>query len=143
MERTLTTAQPGHRPILLAELVRAGEPVMLTEFGGTTYDEDQEDSWNGYGDAESPEILLAGTSSWSRPCWRAPWWRVSAGPSSPTPARSGNGLLTQDRVPKLDVAVVRATNQKVSAAVPADAIPAAALGTDGVGALMEAAERLD
>jgi len=137
MERTLTTAQPGHRSIVLADLVRAGEPVMVTEFGGTTFDPEAKDSWNGYGDAESPEILLARYIELVEALLASPVVAGYCWTQLTDAGKERNGLLYADRRPKLDVAVVRATNQRVSAAVPADAIPAAAQGTDGVARLSD------
>ncbi len=122
VDDTLRRAQPGYRALLLPGTEHHGEPVMVTEFGGITYRTDAEESWPGYGAVSSPEELLER--------YRA---LVDALLDSPTIAgfcytqltdtvQEKNGLLTENREPKIDPDVVRRITRRPAAAVPADAI---------------------
>ena len=119
---TLHDVQPGYRAVLLPGMSRTGQPVMITEFGGITYDADDGPSWHGYSVARSPEELLER-------------YRALVGALLDAPAISGfcytqftdtlqekNGLLTASRKPKADLAALRSITRRVSAAVPADEI---------------------
>jgi beta-galactosidase/beta-glucuronidase len=55
---TLHDVQPGYRSVLLPGMNREGQPVMITEFGGISYDAVEGPSWHGYSVARSSEELL-------------------------------------------------------------------------------------
>ena len=47
--RTLGATQPHYRHIVLPGFERSDEPLMVTEFGGATFDPASDAFWNGYG----------------------------------------------------------------------------------------------
>ncbi|HEX8510629.1 MAG TPA: glycoside hydrolase family 2 TIM barrel-domain containing protein, partial [Propionibacteriaceae bacterium] len=58
LERTTAKVQPYYRNLVLPERVADGAPLMVTEFGGITYDPGSGEFWNGYGAVQSaPELL--------------------------------------------------------------------------------------
>ena len=63
-QRTMEQVRPFYRRITLPGLADGGQPLIVSEFGGTTYDAGREDFWNGYGAVGSSEELLSGTGSW-------------------------------------------------------------------------------
>ncbi|MGS0686321.1 glycoside hydrolase family 2 protein [Nakamurella sp. GG22] len=107
------------RRLLLGEVVRGDRPVMITEFGGLSYVPDEGEKWFGYAAvADQPELVsrLAGmigalldSSEVAGFCYT----------QLADTEQESNGLLTADRRPKLDPAVLR----RVIAA-PAKSLPA-------------------
>jgi beta-galactosidase/beta-glucuronidase len=121
VEETVATIQPGYRPILVPGVTRAGEPVMISEFGGLTLDTSAGETWLGYGVVTDAASLLKG-------------YRELVDPLLDSAALSGfcytqltdtlqekNGLLTEQRQPKIEAREVRQVNRRTSAAVPGDA----------------------
>jgi beta-galactosidase/beta-glucuronidase len=122
MERTLREVQPGHHFVSLSQSRSEGTPVMITEFGGISYRPAENEEWFGYSTVGTPEdylrkyeelitaVLDCGTLSGF--CYT----------QFTDTGQETNGLLTADRRPKLDPALIRDINRGVSMAVPADII---------------------
>ena len=122
VERTLRTVQPQHHLILLPGAEREAEPVMITEFGGLSFHPDIGEAWYGYGTVRSLEEYEQKYAE-----------LISAITDCPTIAgfcytqltdtrQESNGLLTEQRVPKIDAARLRAINSSISAAVPGEVV---------------------
>ncbi len=122
MEHTMRHVQPQHHVILLPEAGRADQPVMITEFGGISYQPDHGTPWFGYGTVRTPEEFEAKYAE-----------LVTAIVSSPSLAgfcytqltdtlQETNGLVTDRRVPKIDAAVLRAITERISGATPGVAV---------------------
>jgi beta-galactosidase/beta-glucuronidase len=122
VERTLREVQPSHHSLLLPGYRREGEPIMLTEFGGISYNPNGDGPTYGYGKVTDSESFLAKYKE-----------LIDAIVSSPAIAgfcytqltdveQETNGLLTADRQSKLDPAAVHEITTQVSAAVPGDVI---------------------
>jgi beta-galactosidase/beta-glucuronidase len=121
-QRTMEQVRPFYRRITLPGLVDGGQPLIVSEFGGTTYDAGREDFWNGYGAVGSADELLERYRE-----------LVTALLSSPVVAgfcytqltdtqQETNGLVTEARVPKVDPAAIRAVTSRSSMAVPGEAL---------------------
>jgi len=122
IERTLREVQPGYHGLILPGYRREGEPIMLTEFGGINFHPFGDEPTFGYGTVISSEDFLAKYKE-----------LIDAIVSSPAIAgfcytqltdveQETNGLLTENREPKLDPLAVREITTQVSAAVPGDVI---------------------
>jgi len=122
VERMLRETLPGHHAVTLPGHRRADEPLMITEFGGISLRPAEEEAWFGYGTVASREAFLDK-------------YRELVGALLDSPAIAGfcytqltdtgqetNGLLTEDREPKLDPAAVRAITGRPSAALPGDIV---------------------
>jgi hypothetical protein len=122
VEDTLRRTQPGYRSVLLPGVEWGTEPVVVSEFGGIGYATDNDDSWHGY----------AAVTGGAELCER---YRSLVDALLDSPAIAGfcytqltdtlqekNGLLTEDREPKVDSALVRRITRRPAAAVPADEI---------------------
>ncbi len=122
LERTLREVQPHYRTIALPESHRAGEPVMLTEFGGISYAPAAGERWHGYGTVTSPEAFQAKYGELLDAVLDAPTVAGFCYTQLTDTEQETNGLLTADRMPKLDPAALRAINQRPSKAVPGELI---------------------
>jgi len=122
LERTLGQIQPFYRSLTLPGVARAGQPLMVTEFGGITYDPDDQDFWNGYGAVSSAEELLTRYEELVSALLASPVVGGFCYTQLTDTAQERNGLLDEQRRPKADVARIAAANRLDSAAVPADAI---------------------
>ncbi len=122
VERTLREVQPGYHALILPGYRREGEPIMLTEFGGINFHPHRDEPTFGYGIVNDSEHFLDKYKE-----------LIDAIVSSPAIAgfcytqltdveQETNGLLTEDRVPKLDLLDVHEITTQVSAAVPGDVI---------------------
>ena len=117
--------RPQHHRAVLDDVPRGGRPVILSEFGGITYEPEQGKPWFGYGSVKSDQELLEKYDE-----------LVSAVLDSPAIAgfcytqltdteQETNGLLRADRTPKLDPRLIRAITARPSKAIPGDFIEAA------------------
>jgi beta-galactosidase/beta-glucuronidase len=119
---TLNGVQPGYHSVLLPGMNSDGYPVMITEFGGISYDADEGPSWHGYAVARTPEELLDRYRGLVDALLDAPALSGFCYTQFTDTLQEKNGLVTADRKPKADVAALRAITRRVSAAVPADEI---------------------
>lgn len=119
--RSLKEVQPYYRPVLLPGVVLAEEPILLTEFGGISY-RAGEGHWNGYGTASDEEDFVARYRDLMDAVLASP---VLAGFCYTQLADTGqerNGLLTEDRQPKADLATMRSIARRPGSAVAGDAV---------------------
>ena len=121
-QRTLEQVRPYYKRITLPELGDAGQPLIVSEFGGTTYDPGREDFWNGYGAVRSAEELLERYRELVTALLSSPVVAGFCYTQLTDTAQERNGLLTQDRVPKVDPALIAEINRQPSAAVPGQAL---------------------
>ena len=122
VESTLTRVQPYYRSLVLPDRQTDGAPLMVTEFGGITYDPDSDNFWNGYGAVASSEALLERYTDLVTALLDSPVVTGFCYTQLTDTAQERNGLLDEHRVPKVDPAAVAAVNGSASASVPADAI---------------------
>lgn len=120
--RTLRQTQPYYRSIVLGDLDPSSAPLMITEFGGTTWDPASGEFWNGYGAVSSAQELAERYAELVGALLASPVVAGYCYTQLTDTAQERNGLLFADRRPKVDPAVIAAVNALPSAAVPADAI---------------------
>jgi hypothetical protein len=119
---TLHEVQPGYRSVLLPGMNSNGYPVMITEFGGISYDADEGPSWHGYSVARSSKELLDRYGALVNALLDAPALSGFCYTQFTDTLQEKNGLVTADRKPKADLAALSAITRRTSAAVPADEI---------------------
>jgi hypothetical protein len=120
--RTIAEVQPGRRPILLEGARHEGQPVMITEFGGISYRPEAGEEWFGYGTVGSPDAYLAKYRELVEAILACPNVAGFCYTQLTDTRQETNGLLTEDRVPKLDPAAIRAITQAPAAALPGEVI---------------------
>jgi hypothetical protein len=128
IDETLAHTQPGYRLVLLPGAEVPNAPVMVTEFGGISFDVDGERGWRGYGGVNSEEALLAGYSALIGALLDSTGLVGFCWTQLTDTQQERNGLLTADRRPKADVKDIRAITTRVSAAVAGDAVHEFAYG---------------
>ena len=121
-ERTLRETQPYYRSIVLSEVGPDGAPMMITEFGGVTYDPDSDAFWNGYGAVDDAKELSSRYAALVGALLSSPVVAGFCYTQLTDTAQERNGLLFADRRHKADPALIAQANRSLSAAVPADAI---------------------
>jgi hypothetical protein len=122
LQHTLAKIQPYYRSLMLTDGVSTDAPLMVTEFGGITYDPDSQDYWDGYGAVHDATELLDRYTDLVTALLESPVVTGFCYTQLTDTAQERNGLLDERRRPKVDVAAIRAVNRQPSAAVPADAI---------------------
>jgi len=128
LARTLSEIQPGYRAVLLPGTTHQHEPVLISEFGGITYDSGAQHGWRHYGAVATPELLverfrglvdaLIDSDAVAGFCWT----------QLTDVQQERNGLYTEDREPKADPHLIRAIVGRTAAAVPGDAVNEFAYG---------------
>lgn len=102
----LASERPGHRVLLIEPSVYAGQPLLLTEFGGIALSADENATW-GYSRATSADDLAG---RYARLLTAVRSCRAFSGfcyTQFTDTYQEANGLVTMDRRPKCDVAIVR------------------------------------
>ena len=122
LDRTLESVQPHNRTILVDGRRRAGEPVMLTEFGGISYKPSEGEHWWGYGTVSDTDTFLAKYDELISAVLDCEGIFGFCYTQLTDTEQETNGLLRADRTPKLDLHAVRAVNTRASKAVPGDII---------------------
>jgi len=122
VNRTLREVQPGSHPLVLGGFRRHGQPVMLTEFGGILNTEEAGAGAYGYGTVRSRDAFLARYADLVGAVLDSPAIAGFCYTQLTDTEQERNGLLTAERVPKLDPAVIRAINTRPSRALPAETI---------------------
>ena len=122
LERTITEVQPAYRSVALPEAKRAGEPVMLTEFGGISHSPAAGERWHGYGTVSTTEAFLATYRDVVDAVLDSPAIAGFCYTQLTDTEQETNGLLSADRVPKLDIAAVRQITSRPSPSMPGDLV---------------------
>ncbi|HEV2073844.1 MAG TPA: glycoside hydrolase family 2 TIM barrel-domain containing protein, partial [Thermomicrobiales bacterium] len=122
LEQTMQEVRPHYRSIAFGDARRQGEPVMLTEFGGISYTPVAGERWHGYGTVGSQDEFLAKYEELVGAILDSPAIAGFCYTQLTDTEQETNGLLTDDRLPKLDPAAIRAINKRPSKAVPGEVI---------------------
>jgi hypothetical protein len=133
--RVLSDRRPGRKRVVLGDPVDRGQPVVLTEFGGLSYAPSEGQKWFGYATVGSAEELedrlreLVGAILDSSELAGFCYTQLT------DTEQERNGLLTEDRLPKLPVEVVREILTRPARAIPPEEIDASrrAAGAAGRG----------
>ena len=124
LRQTLRGAGPGRRRVLLVDGDERGQPVVLSEFGGLSYAPDAGQDWFGYGlvrDAEDFADRLADLLDAVLDCDGVAGFCYTQFTDT---MQERNGLLTEDREPKLPPARLRELLTRPSRAIAAEAVDA-------------------
>jgi beta-galactosidase/beta-glucuronidase len=122
LERTIGEVRPHYRAIAFPDSRRTDEPVMLTEFGGISYVPATGGQWYGYGTVDSPDQYLARYEDLVTAILDSPAIAGFCYTQLTDTIQETNGLLTEQREPKLEIQAIRAINQRPSRAVPGEII---------------------
>lgn len=123
VERTMREVQPAYRFVSLSGPQRTDVPVMLTEFGGIGFRPGQDnEAWYGYGSVEDIEEFCEKYQELIDAVLDCPTVAGFCYTQLTDTEQERNGLLTEDRVPKLDPATIRTITRRASSAVAGDVI---------------------
>jgi hypothetical protein len=114
--------QPLHHAVTLPDLRRADEPIMITEFGGISDRPEEQVEWFGYGTVASRAEFLSKYRELVDAILDSPVLAGFCYTQLTDTGQETNGLLTEDRKPKLDPATVHAITSRASAAIPGDVV---------------------
>ena len=117
-ETTIRQVRPGQRQIVLGDYQRQGVPVMITEFGGISYQPDRDAAWFGYGTVADRDAYLSKYRELTEAIIDSPAIAGFCYTQLTDTRQETNGLLSEDRVPKLDPAALFAINSRTAASVP-------------------------
>ncbi|MGW0228077.1 glycoside hydrolase family 2 protein [Actinopolymorpha singaporensis] len=124
IRRTLYGPGPGRHKVLLTEPEREGQPVVLTEFGGLSYLPGADDKWFGYSTVDSPEALRDRFGELVGAILDSPELAGFCYTQLTDTQQERNGLLTEDRTPKLPVEQIHEIVTRPSRAIPAEEVDA-------------------
>ena len=93
-----------------------GTPFMLTEFGGITFAPYRDQSWVGYGQATTPEEFVEKYRELVEAALECPSLAGFCYTQLTDTMQERNGLLSEDRCPKVDPATINAITRGPSAA---------------------------
>ena len=91
--------RPGHKVLLLDDFTYAGQPIMLTEFGGIAFSKDIAATW-GYSRARTAEDFAARYAALLRTVRSLPLLAGFCYTQFTDTYQEANGLLYMDRTPK-------------------------------------------
>ncbi len=125
LARTIREVQPAHRRISMTGANLADEPVMLTEFGGINFATDPDRPHWGYSSAHDAGSFLAAYGELVSAVLDSTDLAGYCYTQLTDTMQETNGLLTENREPKVDIAAIHAINTQPSRSMPAEAVRAA------------------
>jgi hypothetical protein len=126
--------RPQHHRAVLDGIPLGEQPVILSEFGGITYEPQPGTPWFGYGSVRSDDELLNKYEELVSAVLDSPALAGFCYTQLTDTEQETNGLLRADRTPKLDPEIVRAITSRPSRAIPGDfivAVQEAGMATSG------------
>lgn len=128
VRRMLHGPGPGRRKVLLhgpdEPASGRGQPVVITEFGGLSYAPEAGQKWFGYGTVTSPEELLDNFTDIVTALLDSTEVAGFCYTQLTDTLQERNGLLDEQRRPKLPLEVIREVLTRPSKAIPAEAVDA-------------------
>ncbi len=124
LQDTLRGSGPGRRRVLLLAGDDRGQPVVVTEFGGLSFAPRAGEKWFGYGTVESTEELLEAFADLVGALLDCEDVAGFCYTQLTDTLQERNGLLTQDREPKLPLDAVREIVTRPSRAIPSEEVDA-------------------
>jgi beta-galactosidase/beta-glucuronidase len=118
--RTVKEVRPHYRLVAFPDTVHAGEPVILTEFGGISYRPSPGERWHGYGTVTTTDEYVDKYQELVSAVLDSEILVGFCYTQLTDTEQETNGLLTEDRVHKLDPSAIRAINHGSSASVPGE-----------------------
>jgi beta-galactosidase/beta-glucuronidase len=128
VDTTMQHVQPGYRKVLVRGHTLSDEPVIISEFGGITFNPELGDTWPGYGAVGTREELRDRYCAIVDALIDSPALTGFCYTQLTDTQQERNGLLTENREPKIDPRIIRTINRRTAASVPGDAIDAFEFG---------------
>jgi beta-galactosidase/beta-glucuronidase len=125
LARTIREVQPAHRRVSMTGVNLADEPVLLTEFGGINFATDPDRPHWGYSSAHDAGSFLAAYGELVSAVLDSTDLAGYCYTQLTDTMQETNGLLTENRKPKVDIAAIHAINTQPSRSMPAEAVRAA------------------
>jgi hypothetical protein len=122
VRRTMREVQPSHHVVIISGYSHDEEPIMLTEFGGISYQPGENTPWYGYGTVRDQDAFMAKYRELVDAILDSPAIAGFCYTQLTDTEQETNGLLTIDREPKLDMEQIRIITDRASAAIPGDVI---------------------
>jgi beta-galactosidase/beta-glucuronidase len=107
LAETLAANRPNRRILHLTPGGNVGKPVMLTEYGGISYAPTSGQRWYGYGTVGSPEEYISKVRELTEAVRACPGVSGFCYTQLTDTEQETNGLVTEDREPKLPVETLR------------------------------------
>lgn len=104
LENTLI-ARPAKRALFVGEYEHQGQPVLLTEYGGVAYRTNEQEGW-GYSTAADGEGFAESLREILEAVYASPILQGFCYTQLTDVEQEINGLLTYDRQPKIDLAII-------------------------------------
>ncbi len=120
VERTLQGMRAGRRRLLLEPGHRQGQPVMLTEFGGLSHHPKSGEAWFGYATVASEQDYADTMKSLFDAIYESPYLAGFCYTQLTDTLQETNGLLDEERRPKLPIDVLAAIIARPSSSVPSE-----------------------
>ena len=125
LARTIREVKPAFRRISMTDEELAGEPVVLTEFGGINFATDPDRPHWGYSSAHDAGSFLAAYGELVSAVLDSTDLAGFCYTQLTDTMQETNGLLTENREPKVDIAAIHAINTRPSRSMPGEAVRAA------------------
>lgn len=109
VENILRSCASG-RPLFANGWEYKGQPILVTEFGGISYQKDEKKGW-GYSNAVSDEDFAIRYNNVISPILQSPYVQGFCYTELTDVEQEINGLLTYDRKPKISVDVIKKINE--------------------------------
>ncbi len=101
--------RPNDIPIMAQGWSYQGQPILVSEYGGISYQKDEQQGW-GYTNASSDEEFALRYYNVTNPLLKAGALQGFCYTQLTDVEQEINGLLTYDRIPKIDTAIIKAIN---------------------------------
>jgi len=102
----LLASKPGHRPLWNKGYHYNNQPVLVTEFGGISYQTNGQQGW-GYSNAQNNEDFRRRLAAVIKPLYESPFVQGFCYTQFTDVEQEINGLLTFDRKPKIDLSIIQ------------------------------------
>ncbi len=125
VQRALTGRPQHHRIQVGGDVPRAGQPIVLSEFGGISFHAEPGRPWFGYGSVADADGLLAKYEELVTAVLDSPGIAGFCYTQLTDTEQEANGLLDAARTPKVDPERIAAVTRRASKAIPGDLVAAA------------------
>ena len=116
--------RPHHHPLLGEGFNLGRQPIVVSEYGGLSFNPGEGEEWFGYGQFSTAQELLARYEALTNALLESTALAGYCYTQLTDTEQESNGLLTADRKPKFDVDRLRAINSRPSRAVASEILDA-------------------
>jgi hypothetical protein len=122
IERSLREGRPYRRRVVLGDVPRQGRPIVLSEFGGLSYVPSPGERWFGYSTVRSADELVERFDELVSALLDSTELAGFCYTQLTDVQHEDNGLLTEDRTPKVDPERIHAILSRPSRTIPAEEV---------------------